>query len=81
MLDASFIWERERVTVTSFKDAEHALIACAYAKQEPDQRGPAKIARRFTITHDAWRKSQSAERSLALPTPRRLDSCATSHIL
>ncbi len=51
-----FMWEGETVKVTTFRDDENYLIACAYHPQEGDRKGyqPAKIKRRFKITHDMW---------------------------
>ena len=48
-----FMWEGEKVKVTTFRDDEKALIACAY---HPDPEGyrPSKIRRRFKITNDMW---------------------------
>ena len=55
IIGASFNWGGRRVTVTSFKDDAHALIACEY---QPKKDGPAKIKKRFTITVDELRKSK-----------------------
>ena len=51
-----FMWEGEDVKVTTFRDDEYALIACAYHPQEGDRKGyrPTKVKRRFKITHELW---------------------------
>jgi hypothetical protein len=49
-----FMWEGEKVKVTTFRDDEHYLIACAYHPRA-DGYTPNKIKRRFKITHEMWR--------------------------
>ncbi len=48
-----FMWEDEKVKVTTFRDEEHALIACAYHPRD-DGYTPNKVKRRVKITHDMW---------------------------
>ncbi len=52
--DCEFMWEGETVKVTTFRDDEHALIACAYHPQDDDDYSRRRIKRRFKITHDMW---------------------------
>lgn len=60
-LHTRFQWEGEIVKVTSFKDKEHSLIACAY---HPDPKGytPSKIKKRFTITFADFKQEMSERR-------------------
>lgn len=59
VINCSFVWQGERVTVTSFKDDSHALVACAYQPEaEHGEYERRKIRKRFTITHDQWQASQ-----------------------
>ena len=53
VLGTRFLWKGCTVEVTSFKDTDHALIACAY-KPKKGRYERAKIAKRFTITHKEW---------------------------
>jgi len=57
VINASFNWKSEKVTVTSFKDDDHSLVACAYYPRK-DGYKPNKIRKRFTITHKEYQKSQ-----------------------
>lgn len=58
-----FGWKGETVSVTSFKDKDHSLIACAY---HPDPKGytPSKIKKRFTITVEDFKNEMSKRRKL-----------------
>jgi len=59
---AEFLWDRNRVRVTSFKDESQSLIACAYCDKEPDAPyAPAKIRKRYKITHKELRKAKAAK--------------------
>lgn len=55
-----FQWYGERVTVTSFQDAAKTFTACTYKPQESQTDAPAKIAKRYAITHDAIRDYHAA---------------------
>lgn len=56
-----FSWKGEKVSVTSFKDEKHSLIACAY---HPDPQGytPSKVKKRFTISVADFKKEMSQRR-------------------
>lgn len=56
-----FIWKGETAQVTSFKDEENSLIACAY---HPDPKGytPSKVKKRFTITVADFKQEMSKRR-------------------
>lgn len=54
VLGARFVWKEFMVEVTSFKDADHALIACAYHPKKKDVYERTKVAKRFTISHKEW---------------------------
>ena len=61
VLGTMFRWQGETVKVTSFKDKDCALVACAY---HPDPEGwtPSKIKKRFTITTEDFKQAMSNER-------------------
>lgn len=52
---AEFLWEGDRVTVTSFNDDQGHLIACVYEKKEHKSgvmvKDTSRIIRRYTITN------------------------------
>jgi len=61
VLRTEFGWQGETVSVTSFKDNEHSLVACAY---HPDPEGytPSKIKKRFTITVKDFKQEMTNRR-------------------
>lgn len=61
VLNTGFQWKSEIVKVTSFKDKEHSLVACAY---HPDPEGyrPSKIKKRFTITNKDFKEEMDKRR-------------------
>lgn len=61
VLYTEFGWKGETVSVTSFKDKEHSLIACAY-HPDPEGYAPSKIKRRFTIKAEDFRQEMSNRR-------------------
>lgn len=63
VIGAKFIWEDLLVTVTSFKDFKHCLVACSY-KPDTDidnNYTRAKIQRRFSITHQDFMKNRKKQ--------------------
>lgn len=61
VLFTEFLWKGETVSVTSFNDKKHSLIACAYY---PDSRGytPSKVKKRFTIIVAEFKQEMSKRR-------------------
>jgi len=61
VLGTEFRWKGEVVSVTSFKDEKHSLIACAY---HPDPKGynPSKVKKRFTITIKDFKQEMTKRR-------------------
>jgi hypothetical protein len=61
VLGTEFRWKGETASVTSFKDKEHSLIACAY---HPDPQGytPSKVKKRFKITVEDFKAEMSKRR-------------------
>jgi len=60
-LHTGFQWKGEIVKVTSFKDDEKSLIACAY-HPDPEGYAPSKIKKRFTITIAEFKQEMSKRR-------------------
>lgn len=61
VLGTEFSWKGETVKVTSFKDEEHSLIACAY-HPHPKGSTPSKVKKRFTITIADFKQEMSKRR-------------------
>lgn len=61
VMGTRFNWKEETVSVTSFNDEKHSLIACAY---HPDPKGytPSKIKKRFKITIADFKQEMSKRR-------------------
>ncbi len=58
VIGTQFNWQGETASVTSFKDEEHSLIACAY-HPNPEGYRPSKIKKRFTITISKFKQMSS----------------------
>ncbi len=66
VIGASFAWEGRRITVTSFKDNVHSLIACEYQpKKAGEDYGPSKIKKRFTISVKDLQKAKKKDKDNA----------------
>ena len=68
ILEAKFIWQGFEVKVTSFKDEQQSLIACAYHKEVEGK--SATIKKQFTITPQNLkdeRKNQKEKQKKSLP--------------
>lgn len=65
-LGSKFIWQGERVTVTSFDDKNGKVIACSYKPQKRDEKGyisePLKIAHIYKLTHKDLKGREQIER-------------------
>ena len=61
VMATEFGWKGETVSVTSFNDEKHSLIACAY-HPDPEEYRPSKIKKRFTITVADFKQEMSKRR-------------------
>lgn len=57
---SGFVWQGERVIVTSFDDKENKIIACSYKPREHNEQGyicePLKVKHIYKITHEDLRR-------------------------
>ncbi len=62
VMGTRFQWKDEWVSVTSFNDEKHSLIACAYYPVKERGYASSKIKKRFTITVADFKQEMSKRR-------------------
>ncbi len=64
VVGAHFLWDGHQVTVTSFKDKDHSLIACAYyASGNSEVYERTRIKKRYTISITDFAKARKAKKN------------------
>lgn len=62
VISVRFQWQGEKVSVTSFNDKKHSLVACAYRPNNKAGYASSKIIKRFTITAKDFKQEMSKRR-------------------